>query len=541
MRRAVTILTVLLTGALAPGAARAQDPMDPDAPKIAREGVTALVQDLTEPRRPQCLELEGGVAGFAGGRETGEQNVIRGLTPDRGNGLAPGDPGNAPAGLPAQIHFKTPTESFNRRYQFLTRGGRLYFKSNTERTGIVQAWKELSLPRCFAGDVHEISLDDDELIATDSARRVYTMDGALGDPLLFTWTERWGAPLWQGPGWQIPAESTLWAWSVLSIPEDGTYKDGGGNDHPVGEAKVSHIWRLSDGGRRLNFNDPWLPRDSSYALCGPHRNRFRAVNLATSGSTIFLIGRRGDLFTRLFDFDQGGYDPFFEDYSYEDQRGKQNPAVQLPSPPWIRQPKVPGRITDRITIEKVGPATVHRTLRIEGWNAQGQTGYWEKDVSEPAWHFVVTGDPIGGHELANPRKDTSARGLAPSQDRRYVRAGEDWSGELPDFNWLCPPSRLRVTPSGGRPFTLLVRVLDTIRQLPRAEGLDDTPRELKGVVEVPKALLDGLASRDAATRDFITGTLQGKRFTEITLDATLRELSVRELGWRFAYAPAARR
>src|SRR3546814_8372811 len=50
--------------------------------------------------------------------------------------------------------------------------------------------------------------------------------------------------------------------------------------------KVSHIWSLRDDGQHYRFNDPWLPRDDSYEMCGPQRGQFRGVNLSASGSTI---------------------------------------------------------------------------------------------------------------------------------------------------------------------------------------------------------------------------------------------------------------
>ena len=82
----------------------------------------------------------------------------------------------------------------------------------------------------------------------------------------------------------------------------------GGQPDAVGAGKVSHIWGLRPGGRRMTFWDPWLPLDESYEMCGPHRGRFRAVNLSASGSYVFVIGRRGDMFTRLYDFDISGHD-----------------------------------------------------------------------------------------------------------------------------------------------------------------------------------------------------------------------------------------
>ncbi len=131
-----------------------------------------------------------------------------------------------------------------------------------------------------------------------------------------TGRKRWGPPLWEGPGRKLPGRVIAWAWSVLSPAEDKTWTDVGGTRHPVGERKVSHIWALRDGGRRMTFMDPWLPDDDSYEMCGPYRSRFRAVNLSASGSQIFVIGAHGDLFTRLYDFDLAGHDEVFMSYAY---------------------------------------------------------------------------------------------------------------------------------------------------------------------------------------------------------------------------------
>ncbi|MFH4242710.1 hypothetical protein WAI99_21525, partial [Acinetobacter baumannii] len=87
----------------------------------------------------------------------------------------------------------------------------------------------------------------------------------------------------------------------------------------------------------------WLAPDESYEMCGPHRGRFRAVSMSASGSFVFVVGRYGDLFARLYDFDISGHDPVFFRYAYEDQRGKGDGApIQLPAEGWREQPKVPG-------------------------------------------------------------------------------------------------------------------------------------------------------------------------------------------------------
>src|SRR3546814_2421295 len=83
--------------------------------------------------------------------------------------------------------------------------------------------------------------------------------------------------------------------------------------------KVSHIWSLRDDGQHYRFNDPWLPRDDSYEMCGPQRGQFRGVNLSASGSTIFTINRYGDLYTRHYDFDLSGDDSLFFEYARSEE------------------------------------------------------------------------------------------------------------------------------------------------------------------------------------------------------------------------------
>ena len=372
----------------------------------------------------------------------------------------------APDGLlPPDIHLRGEQDTFNRRYAFATRNGTIYAQ---RREGANRTWHELQLPPCFAGRVESISVDDDELIALDASRRIFTMDGALKDTSGFNWTSRWGTPFWAGPGYQLPPNVIAWSWSVISPVEDQTWTDPAGNHTAVGGGKVSHIWGLRDGGQRLTFWDPWLALDESYEMCGPLRGRFKAVNLSSSGSFVFVVGPNGDLFTRLYDFDISGHDPLFFSYSYEDQRGKGDGApIQLPAAQWVRQPKIRGRITSAISIHKVGTAAVHRTLRVEGLDSSGNTGYWEKDVTERAWTFHRTDRPLSAKRLHNPRKDTSKRGMGKPEDRRYVLKAPNFRAELANFNVVLlprPPAR----PAQGRPQVVRPRAAQRRRPAPAA-------------------------------------------------------------------------
>ncbi len=523
------VLIALLAGAAAwPGAANAAQP---DPFTLFYDGLTGGLQSQSRPR--VCPELSGGTAGSP---EPG----VASQAPDRGNGLAAGDPTSAPASLPRRVYLRTTRRTYNRRYWFALAGGRIYFKSNAAVTGIAQPWAALPTPPCFEGRVEGISADDDELVALARGRHVFTMDGALSDPVAFNWTVRWGPSFWTGPGRTIP-RGQAWSWSVSSPREDGTFTDSAGNSHAFGEGKVSHVWLLSHGGQRLTYMDPWLPADRSYEMCGPRRGRFRSVAMAASGSTVFVVNRFGDMFTRLYDFDISGADSAFFDYSYTDQRDKQNDStIQLPSPPWLLQPKVPGAITSAISIEKVGAGSVHRTLRVEGTRG-GRRGFWQKDIVDAgsaAWKFTPTGQPLRGRPLANPRSNTSGRGLGRAEDMRFATGarGDGMRVAIPDFNVYCSPARLRVVLADGTALPLRLHSVDAIRQTARARGLDSNPRLVQGTIEAPRSVL---RSRDPGARAFVARHLTGGRFTAAKIEATAGALDFPDQSWTLRRVRAA--
>ena len=509
---AIAAPVVALAVALAlPAVVLAQGEMEPDLGTLILDGIrgAAVAQTAERP----CPELSGGTAGLP------EREELRALEEGLAQ-LLPAPGGPVPKGLPQRVDLRSTTETFNRRYQFVLRDGHVYY-----RPVAAAAWAPLAVPACFDGDVRGISVDDDELVALDRDRHVFTMDGALGPPGLFNWTERWGPPFWTGAGRRLP-DGRLWSWSVISPLEDRTWTDSAGNRQPVGDEKVSHVWMVLGGGRRLVYMDPWLPADDSYEMCGPRRGRLRVVAMSAAASTVFVMDAAGHMYTRLYDFDMSGADSLFLKYSYEDQRGKSNPAIQLPPVGWVGQPRIHGRVRDAISINKTGPGSDSRMLRVAG-----RGGFWEKPVTAPAWRFVRDGRTLG-HPL--PRRHRSL--LAPSVDRPYALAAPELRATIPNFNLACSPARLDVVPVGGPPIALTLHTVDSIRQTPRAAGLDDHPRLLQGTIEAPPTVL---ASRNPVVHAFVARYLTG-RFTQAPIDATAGALSFRDQGWRFAYAPGRR-
>jgi len=368
------------------------------------------------------------------------------------------------------------------------------------------------------------------------------MDQALSIPSRFNWTSRWGFPFWLGDGYTIPADAAAWAWTVISPRESRYWVDPAGNHHEVGEGKVSHVLSLRGDRRRITMNDPWLPRDRSYEICGPRRGTFRISNLAATGSVVFVIGDRGDMYTRLWDFDIAGLDNAFFDYSYEDQRGLENPVIQLPGAQWVQQPKIPGRITNRISITTVGRGTLHRTLRVEGRNAKGVPGFWQKDLyvlnrGPSAWKFVPTPRvKVTGRPLENTRGDSSGYRAAEPEDARYVMDGA-FDAEIPDFNVYCNRSLLRIHLASGEHMDLNLFLDDTVRILERARGIDDEPRRVTGTIGVTEAARE-LARRNDEARSFLENQLGNREFTETLIFATTSKLEVTGLG-EFSAAPPA--
>jgi hypothetical protein len=459
--------------------------------------------------------------------------------------------------LPDVVYLKTTAQSYNRLYYFAVLNGGLWVKPNVEVTGIDGAWSEVTVPSAFAGRLAEVSADDHGVVLFDRDRRlVWTMSGALGVPFAPSWTSAWGAPLATGPGFERPDGILKWEYAVLTVQEDGFWVDRAGNQQRVGLGSVAHVWLLQGDGQRITFVDPILPSDLSYEMCGPLRGRFRSENISASGSTTFVINRYGDMFSRLYDFDMSGADTLFFRYSYEDQRGQLAPAIQLPAPDWVKQPKIAGEITDRITVFKTGSGSDARMLRVEGRDSSGAAGFYEKSIASANgadWVFRRTDLPIRGNVLDNAPEDSSERDLGLAEDGSYSRnldaighldgspdiaSDADWAGELLDFNLYCSPATLRVHVGSSASVDLVLHTVDSIRQTPRARGLDSSPYALQGTIEVPQMLLDGLGRQPPKVRSFVSRYLGSRRFTTASVSATSSGVTFGGLGWVFERASA---
>jgi hypothetical protein len=477
---------------------------------VAALGTTCGPAAAAPPEDPRCLSLAGGSTGLlAVGGEVRSPDQVTG---ERG-GFGPAAPKDVATTLPEAVTFRSSTESFSREYAFALRRGDIYVRPATVGRGDpAEPWRVLELPACLAGQVRAISADHRLLIALDPSGQIYSHDMSGGDLSAERWTWRWGPYFWAGSGMRMPAGVRSWATSEFTSAE--TFTDTSGrSQHPIG---VATVYLLRQGGRRITYIDPWLPNDESREVCGPRRGTVALAGLSGSGSTVFAVSRRGEVFTRLYDFDVSGANTVFGEYSWEQDRPASDTRWQLPGPRWERHRTPAGVITDRISIAKTGDDAGDRLLRIEGRARGGRTGYWEKLLTDRRWRFAASGERLRGTRLT---KGGRAPRVAPA-DHRYAGAIDTAPAEVLNFNAECSPATLRVHVAPGLPLDLVLHSSDGLRQETRARGLDDTPREYNGAIEVPRRVLDSLDRSDPRLRAWIEEHLGGGRFATAPLAVT---------------------
>lgn len=431
------------------------------------------------------------------------------------------------ATLPFKIHLKGRLENYTDDYYFAVREGFIYFKPNLEVSGQDATWRKLKLPRCLQGRVSEISSDGYVLLALNQQRAIYTLNYSSHDYGVNPWTRRWGPFFWTDLGGFIYKDVRDWAASELDAGADEYFIDGGGRKQtPAG---ILTVYLLRGDQRRITYLDPWLPMDESREVCGPERGTVSIAGLAGSGSTVMVVTHEGDIYTRLYEFDVSGANTFLLDYSWKDQDGVESPLIQLPAPGWIKHPRVPGLITDRLSLRKISPGTEHRVMRIEGVDGSGNRGYWEKDISESSvtdWHFIATDEVLQGEFL--PRV---GQRFEP-EDYSFHGIIDGYPATVVGFNPYCSPTILRID-FPEQPLELVLHSSDALRQERRARGLDLYPRHYRGAVEVPKALYDNTEKLPAVQRSFLKRYFSQSRFIEGPLQATSGDLNILAKCWRF--------
>ena len=306
------------------------------------------------------------------------------------------------ADLPSHVYARTKTESFNHKYYFALRHGKIWYKSNTQQTGISDAWQTLGVPgrpktpvrpalssrshatQYVTDSVYAISADGAFLFVKTVDGRMFFCSDILkqitGD---ISWHSSWNA----GHDLASPADSSAACWDVSHLDPEFSkhFSDGDNKKRSVGLG-VTHLYTLSPDGRLLYFTAPQLSAPKAHGFATPYAGAIRARSMSASGSTVFIIDSTKKMFTRFYDYDASGENPMIL-ASYLSVNAITG-IRKIPLPGWKRQPAVTtGTITDRISIFQTGSGSSNRMLRVEGYN--GDTiGYFEKLIDDSLWSFV---------------------------------------------------------------------------------------------------------------------------------------------------------
>jgi len=306
--------------------------------------------------------------------------------------------------LPQSIYFKTPTQTFNQKDEFVVFQGKVFTRKRCSNLSCHEnKWNLLGATgfpekkgkavKYFSQQkVREISADGDNLIViADDGHVFYTK------VFNYKWKIRWGMP---PKIFKLPSNSKRLAWSISHRgPIMKYYRGIDGNPHPT-SAGVTTLYLLDSSGTNLKYADPWIPAKFGHQVDLPWQNRFRARNMNASASTLFVVNDFGDMFTRLYDFDTSGQNPVLPySYSRENRAQGNTPTRSLPNEPWAFQPEIPGLITEIISIEQKGEGNDSFELKVEGFDQQGRAGYYVKMIRDKQWNFVITNHNIIGKRI----------------------------------------------------------------------------------------------------------------------------------------------
>ncbi|MBU47914.1 MAG: hypothetical protein CL920_04380 [Deltaproteobacteria bacterium] len=366
-----------------------------------------------------------------------------------------------PTDLPEKLHFRTRTQTFNQSTYFILRDGRIWYKPIEKKDATWKLLGKTGLPegcdlKRFGPPEKLVSITADGIhLQALSAKGIFYRGDNIRDGIGggFSWKDAWGWPASDGPGLTSPfGAGVIWDVADSHSTDLTYYEDGNGTRHHIGFG-VAHLYMLGTKGKKIYFNDWWLPADFSRQACGPRRGTFKAINMSVSGSTIFLINEKGSMFTRMHDFDISGENPMLT-YTFVNKKPPAH-VRKLPMPPWRKQPALPtgAKITKKITIIQNGQGNAARELRVEG-ELNGQVGYFYKAIFADKWSFRKTDHKITDSFLNTVTENeqasyTNPEGKTFQGTLRREGVEGDVSFSFVNFHMVCSPATLRLM-SGGK-------------------------------------------------------------------------------------------
>ncbi len=446
--------------------------------------------------------------------------------------------------LPRKIHLRDNTSSYNRYFEVTVKNGNIYTRHRNSN----ERWRLAPMPGCTQGRIVGVSMDAEEIVAIDKNGWVYTIFGVQKDTEEWYWKTAWGSLMRAEDGFQMANITPgQWALSIINVDDDKTYTDNDGNVHHISLAGCTQIVEMSKDGRHIFSHDPWLPNDYSYEWGTPVQSRFIAESVSASASVALITNKYGDLYTRAWDYDYSGGDPAQFNYTFTPEKRRYtaqnwfdqrlNPMakkMRIPVKDWWKQPKIPGEITNRLSVESTAPGMKNRLLKVEGRH-RGVTGYWKKMLHAQKWTFVPTGEPLRGKILQNAPQDRTMDTLAPASPLHY-RGTIDSFGTtaqltVRNFAYQSPhqPVQLQV---GGKTYPVVLHTvygrLGTLfsqELVAHKYGVTADPRRYAVALEIPQRIWQQ-RHHNKTLQSFISAYLRGNRIHEMYMTVTSSEMQL---------------
>jgi hypothetical protein len=464
--------------------------------------------------------------------------------------------------FPEAVYIKTRTQTFNAYHYYVLHDGLIWHKSIDggeepldwtlfQETGLPHASRKIGFNK--PERIVEISADADELVALSDVGGFYRycFDKTIAHPSN-VWLDRQGWPDEEQLFLDRRVAKNL-SWALGKRNNHVLYyEDPFGNQHHNGAMEIATTYVLLEDGQEICYADAGLPSDFSRNYAGPERGAFKAVSLSASASTMFVINKAGEMYTRLADFDTTGCDPMLFKYTYVPYESGLSGANYfsnltewgLPAEDWRPQPGIPlagnAAITRHNTILQNGRGNAARELRVAGLNESGETGYWTKAIFDEAWQFKPV--PLYFHrdsilKTAHATEGGAGAERGPSPDKQY--SGYCWTGNekengweyvIPNFNMLEGDCDLRVTWQ-GESCALKLHPIEMWTYLKRdyLPGRTGSPKMFLVTLEIPENAFNGLSAAFAAqlTQKYAK---HDKKLFHYTLAASNHYIILREGG-----------
>lgn len=308
---------------------------------------------------------------------------------------------NRPITLPPKnpIHLKTATQTFNHVDEFILHDKAIWVRKKVEPDA---EWEMIYFDAQGNDNFPvEIRADGANLMVVDNNRNIHykkvLKESRSKDEYSSKNLSR--KDNWYAAWYSFPLLRRFYHLATplrLKLPEDCLswtishrgkfnrhFEDAKGHPHPE-FAMVTTIYALPKEGDRILYADPYLTRGFKHAIDLPG-DGFKGEKIVASASTIMVEGRSNgkvERYTRLADFDVLGKNPFLPGFFRKSARA---------APEWKLEPEIQleGAATagGELTIFQTGAGNAARTLRVGGTDAEGNQGYYEKQLNDAEWKF----------------------------------------------------------------------------------------------------------------------------------------------------------